>query len=146
MTNAASTTNPLHWLRRAHLAMRKALDEGLTEYGLSAAQLDVLGHLWGEDGLEQRELQERLGITSATLTGIVDGLVQRQYVERRLSPDDARVKQLFLLKRGRARRDELRAGAREFRKRGLAGFSPEEEAQLEALLRRVAANYGERTT
>src|SRR5689334_18191696 len=94
--------NPIFWLRRASLAMRKAVDDELHRHGLTGAQSEVLRHLWQHDQLEQRSLQERLGVASPTLTGIVDGLVERGLVERRLSPDDARVKVLFLTAQGQA--------------------------------------------
>ncbi len=48
---------------------------------------------WKEDGLEQRILHEQLGVTSPTLTGVIDGLVRSGYVERRPYPEDGRVRQ-----------------------------------------------------
>lgn len=131
------------WLRRAYLMMRKALDEEIAGYGLTAVQLDVLMYLWQEDGMEQRTLQEHMGITSATLTGIVDGVVERKLVERHLSPDDARVKQLFLTSAGRALHDRLGSSADEFEQRLLGGFSATEAALLREWLRRMAINAGD---
>lgn len=117
-----------------------ALDEELSKYELTGAQFEILRHLWQQDGLEQRLLQERLGITSATLTGIVDGLVERKQLERRQCPTDARVKQLFLTEQGRALRDEMAAAAARVQERLLSGFSPTEAALLKDWLRRMAAN------
>ncbi len=60
--------------------MRNAVDEELHTHGLTGAQFEVLRQLWEHDRLELRSLQERLGNTSQTLTGIVDGLVGRVLV------------------------------------------------------------------
>jgi DNA-binding MarR family transcriptional regulator len=83
-------------LKRAYQATRNSIDEGLAAYGLSWAQLDILLLLHRYGVQEQRELQLAMGVTSATLTRTVDGLVKRGFVSRVLSDDDARVKQLHL--------------------------------------------------
>src|SRR5690349_1300646 len=111
-------------IRQAYLMQRRALDEVLAAYGLSAAQLDILMPLWTCECIEQRELQERVGITSATLTRLLDGLVEHQLVERRPSIDDARVNVLCLSKQGRELCDTLNHTAAQFAARALAGFSP----------------------
>jgi DNA-binding MarR family transcriptional regulator len=134
--------NPIFWLRRAALAMRKASDDELHRHDLTGAQSEVLQHLWRQDRLEQRTLQERLGVTSPTLTGIVDGLVERGLVERRLSPEDARVKVLYLTPQGQAMYEEICAAIQRVHTRLLAGFSPAEAALLKDWLQRIVVNSG----
>src|SRR5678815_2783839 len=122
--------NPIFWLRRASLAMRKAMDEELHAHGLTGAQFEVLRQLWEHDRLELRSLQHRLGITSPTLTGIVDGLVERGMVERQTSLEDARVKQLYLTPQGQSMHGEICAAIERVNVRLLAGFSPAEATLL----------------
>src|SRR5689334_14007477 len=114
--------SPVFWLRRASLALRKAHEEEMHAYDLTGAQFEVLRHLWQQDGLEQRVLQEHLGVTSPTLTGIVDGLVARGLIERRLSRDDARVKLLFLTEAGQAVQCQVGEAMQRVQERLLAGF------------------------
>jgi DNA-binding MarR family transcriptional regulator len=135
--------NPIFWLRRASLAMRKAVDEELHAHGLTGAQFEVLRQLWQHDGLELRSLQERLGITSPTLTGIVDGLVGRGLVERRLSLEDARVKQLCLTPQGQSMNERICGAIEQVNARLLAGFTPAEAALLKDWLRRIVVNAGD---
>jgi DNA-binding MarR family transcriptional regulator len=135
--------NPIFWLRRASLAMRKAVDDELHAHGVTGAQFEVLRQLWQHDRLELRSLQERLGITSPTLTGIVDGLVGRGLVERRLSPEDARVKQLCLTPQGQSMNEQICAAIEQVNARLLAGFSPAEAALLKDWLRRIVVNAGD---
>jgi len=134
--------NPIFWLRRASLAMRKVVDDELHSHGLTGAQFEVLRQLWQHDRLEMRTLQQRLGITSPTLTGIVDGLVGRDMVERRLSPEDARVRQLFLTPQGQSMHEAICTAIELAHLRLLAGFSPAEATLLKDWLQRIVANAG----
>lgn len=134
--------NPIFWLRRASLAMRKAMDEELHTHGLTGAQFEVLRQLWEHDRLELRSLQQRLGITSPTLTGIVDGLVERGMVERQTSLEDARVKQLYLTAQGQSMHGEICAAIERVNVRLLAGFSPAEATLLRDWLQRIVTNAG----
>ncbi len=134
--------NPMFWLRRASLAMRKAVDEELHSHGLTGAQFEVLRQLWEQDRLELRSLQERLGITSPTLTGIVDGLVGRGLVQREVSLEDARVKQLCLTAHGQSLNEQICEAIEQAHLRLLAGFSPAEATLLKDWLQRIVANAG----
>ena len=128
------------WLRQAYLVQRRVLDEVLAEHGLSAALLDILWPLWDHDGIEQRELQEIAGVTSPTLTRLLDGLVERHLIERRPHSEDARAKLIFLTDEGYALRTTLGATSAQFMTRALAGFSQPETQLLREWLRRIATN------
>lgn len=134
---------PIFWLKRAYLSSRKYLDEYLQGYGLTAAQLDVLMYLWHDDGMEHRELMERLGVSSPSLTSVIDVMVERGYVERRMSSDDARVKQIFLTARGWELSSELGESATRFNVQMLEGFSSTEALLFVDWLKKVARNMGD---
>jgi DNA-binding MarR family transcriptional regulator len=134
--------NPMFWLRRASLAMRKVVDEELHTHGLTGAQFEVLRQLWGHDRLELRALQEQLGITSPTLTGIVDGMVSRGLVQREVSLEDARVKQLCLTTHGQSLNEQICEAIEQAHLRLLAGFTPAEASLLKDWLQRIVANAG----
>lgn len=132
--------NPFSWLRHAYLASRKAMDDALSSYGVTFAQVEILMNLQEHDGLELRELQERVGTTAPTLTTVVDGLVVRQLVERRMNTDDARVKHVFLTDRGRNLNQELAQGFAAFQVRMMESFSSAERILLREWLLRIAEN------
>lgn len=96
--------------------------------------------LCSQNGLEQRCIQQHLGIQSATLTGIVDGLVDGGIVERRLSPEDARVKQLYLTDQGKKMREVSPEVLARIDQRLSQGFSPAEMMLLKDWLQRVVHN------
>lgn len=140
MNFAEYIDSPIFWLRRAWLATDKSVDGCFADHTLSAAQYEILGQLWQEDGLEQRVLQERLGVSSATLTGVTDGLVERHLVERRLSVQDARVKCLFLTAQGRSLERELGRKIEQLQDCLLQGMSATERLIVKEWLKRMAAN------
>jgi DNA-binding MarR family transcriptional regulator len=130
----------LYWLKRAYFAGKKAYDEALAEHGLTATQLDVLRRVWQQDAIEQRELQTAMRVASPTLTGVVDRLVEAGLLERRPSPDDARVKTLHLTDAGLAISDKLGAINERAETQLLRGFTPAEVALLRQWLERMAHN------
>jgi DNA-binding MarR family transcriptional regulator len=76
---------------------------------LAAQGFDNLGGAYGyvfrvlvSEQHSQRELAARLQITDQGMAKIVDEMVERDYLERRPDPGDARVKRLHLARRGRA--------------------------------------------
>jgi DNA-binding MarR family transcriptional regulator len=138
--SSSSCSDLVSLIKRVHLAVRRAYDNAFAAYGLTGPQANVLRLVWQRRGIEQRELQEQLGVTSPTLTGIVDGLVERELVERRLSPEDARVKLLLLTERGRAVSEELATLIPRLEQQLIAGFSSSEQALFRDWLERVACN------
>lgn len=131
-------------LKRANQATRNVMDERLATYGLTSAQLDILLYLEMRGDSAQRDLQAALGITSATLTRILDGMVARGFVERQASETDARAKSITIT----ATADELLCRLAEeeeriFLARFAAGFNEHELQTLTTWLQRLAANMGD---
>jgi MarR family transcriptional regulator for hemolysin len=120
--------------------MRKAMDEELSDYGITFAQLEVISILYNEDGKEHRQLIEKIGTTSATLSSTLDGLVAQQLVQRQLSADDARVKCIFLTEKGRTLANKVNQVFIDFQKRVLQGFTPAETHLLHEWLTRIDGN------
>lgn len=79
--------------------------------GLTMSQIRVLFLLHREPGIMAGLLAERLGVRPATVTGIVDRLVDQGLVRRCAAPDDRRVVRHQLTVRGSAVMSEIsRAG------------------------------------
>ncbi len=89
-------SHPTLDLKRAYLAMRRAVEQTVKQFDVTGAQFDVLQFLLHGDGMEHRELQRRLSVTSPTLTNILDGMVKEGHVVRHADPHDGRVKRLYL--------------------------------------------------
>lgn len=131
-------------LKRADLATRGALDEALATHGLTSAQLDILLYLDVRGVSAQRDLQAALGVTSATLTRILDGMVARGFVERRASDSDARAKYISATAAACDLLVHLKDEAEPvFMARFTAGFTADEIHTLTRWLARLATNMGD---
>jgi len=73
--------------------MRVALAKGA---GMAETDLDALEYLEAEGPLTQRQLGQRLGITSGAVTMLADRLEARGWLERRPHPTDRRATMLEL--------------------------------------------------
>jgi DNA-binding MarR family transcriptional regulator len=131
-------------LKRAYQATRNAIDVGLAKYDLNWAQLDILLLLYEHHVQAQRELQIALGITSATLTRTVNGLVKRGFIQRQLNGEDGRVKNLQLSEKAHALLHQLQSNEDVLlRQTFLAGLSTSEVVLITECLKRIAQNMGD---
>ena len=130
------------WIKRVYLAARKAMDQSLSEFNLTGSQFEILRQVLSQDGIELRALQERLHISSATITRLVDGLVSRGLVRRVTNVQDARVKQLFVSDLGQELGQEVHRRAAEIEARMMSGFSPAEKALAKEFCARMVSNLG----
>lgn len=131
------------YLKRTYIVMRKGLDERLSEYNLTTSQFEILGYLYQTQGMEQQQLQVCSGITSATLTGILETLENREYLTRKPSGSDGRAKVVYLTAFGESVFAQLIDLVHEFENDMLKGFSPAERALLADWLQRIASNLGD---
>ena len=77
--------------------MRSALARAA---GIAGADLDALEHLEADGPLTQRQLGERLSLTSGAITMLVDRLADAGWVRRRPHPNDRRAVLLELAAEG----------------------------------------------
>jgi DNA-binding MarR family transcriptional regulator len=70
--------------------------------GLSTSELHALRHL-SSGPLGNADLAQRLGVTSAAASGIVDRLVAHGHVERSAHPEDGRRTVILVSEAGRAK-------------------------------------------
>jgi len=120
------------------------MEEYMHQLGLTAAHFDIIQQLLHEDGLEHRVLQERLAITSPTLTNIIDGLVERGLVSRQISSEDARVKQLFLTPKAYDLHEQLGEASEKFVGVMFEGFSSREIVLFQEWLEQITHNFEKR--
>jgi DNA-binding MarR family transcriptional regulator len=85
-----------------------ALDQGLRRHGLSGAGRQALAALDGaRHPLSPTTLAERLLVTTASMTSLLDTLEGRGLVARRPDPDDRRKQLVSLTRAGRALVDKI---------------------------------------
>ncbi|KOF57585.1 MarR family transcriptional regulator [Clostridium sp. DMHC 10] len=91
---------PGYWIRRIFRIMNVIYDKELSKYNLTSSQISVLFNIWNKDGITQKEIQEKLNLRAASVTGLVDTLCDKKFITRIQDVEDARVKRLYLTEKG----------------------------------------------
>ncbi len=107
-------------------AWRTELDRRLRPLGFSHSRWLLLLHLSRNDGCQQSELAQHMGIEAATLVRSVDYMEQEGLVERRSSSVDRRVKHLYLSDAGLKVVADIRSYAADLRKELLSDLTSKE--------------------
>ncbi len=121
--------------------MAVEFDRRLRGHHITLSQWGVLKQLWEREGRSQVELQERLSLEGATVTGLLQRMSRAGLVERRPDPTDKRVQRVFLTEHGRALEPLVRQIAAEVNARALSGFTADEQVFLMRLLTRALHNF-----
>ncbi|BDB26407.1 hypothetical protein Tamer19_26870 [Cupriavidus sp. TA19] len=112
-----------HLVKDAARAYIRALQLRLAEHSVSYGHWTILRILWRHDGLSQRELSERAGVTEPTTFAAVKALEALGYVERTHLPGNKKKVHVFLSKTGRALRRKLEPLATEVNELSVEGLS-----------------------
>jgi MarR family transcriptional regulator, organic hydroperoxide resistance regulator len=110
----------------------------LEPHGVTPTQYAVLKVLSDADGQTRAELGARLGIDSATTTGVADRLATNGLLERRPDPQDRRLQRLFLTSEARSRQRALDSEMDEL-DREVESELGADAGRLRARLRRLGA-------
>ncbi|PKR83332.1 MarR family winged helix-turn-helix transcriptional regulator [Heyndrickxia camelliae] len=70
------------------------------KHGITVVQLKTIFHLHLHPNISLSELAEKLRLTNSTVSGVVERLVQHNFVERVVPPSDRRSISLLLSKKG----------------------------------------------
>ena len=112
----------------------------LEEIGLHRGQPPVLFALWDQEGLTQTELCERLKITPATVTRMLQRMEKSGFIQRSPDVEDQRVTRVFLTEAGRAIQSQVEEVWITMQKGAFSDFSPAELGTMRQLLIRVRDN------
>ena len=105
--------------------------------GVTASQAMTLNFLGEEDAIPTNVLGQKLQITSATMTGILDRLEKVDLIERRPHPDDRRAILVCLSEKGARYAMEINAIMGEANTEFLNNLSHEESQTFRNLLKQV---------
>jgi DNA-binding MarR family transcriptional regulator len=109
----------------------------IDETGLAFTQMKGLVTLSGhadEEPMTVNDLSEELGLSLASASRAVDGLVRRKLATRVEDPDDRRVRRVSLTSAGQAIADELMAARLAGLQRFVDTLSADERRKLESAL------------
>jgi DNA-binding MarR family transcriptional regulator len=131
------TRNTLWLLKQAFYYSLTTVNEAISDYGVSTAQIGLLRQLAGEPGLSGAELARRLLITPQGVQLALSALEGRGLVERKPDPRHGRILRSYLTDEGRSVASEVVADAIAAHDRVFGVLTPDEQETLRSLLTRV---------
>jgi DNA-binding MarR family transcriptional regulator len=96
-----------HLVKLSARALARALQMRLTEHAVSYGHWTFLRILWEAEGLTQRELGDRAGVTEPTTFAALQAMEKRGYVVRKRNPKSRKEIQVYLTPAGRALKAKL---------------------------------------
>lgn len=141
---AAAYADPGHsigyLLRIAFRAFSRALEKRTTLHGVSSGQWRFLRQLWREDGLTQRELSRRVGMSEPTTVVSINSLVKAGFVRRAPSVEDRRRMHIHLTQKARDLEPVLLPLVAEVNAIATQGLTPAEVDILRKALHKISEN------
>jgi len=116
--------------QKAHGDFKKRLKP----YGLTNIQHLVLEGLWYQNGMTATEISKLLRLDKATLSGVLERMIETGWVIRKPHPEDGRVHQIFTSEKADEMKDALIEERKKANEKILARFSPEDREVLRRLL------------
>ena len=120
--------------------LKKRLEQNSRGSGLTRSQWQILAHLAGNEGINQKGLAELLEIEPITLGRILDKLEARSLIERQPHPTDRRTWLLHLVEAAHPKLERVRELGDFTRGEALAGVSDADRQRLLKTLEAMKAN------
>ena len=83
-------------LAKANQKAQKNLKKRMKTFGLTTVQGLVLGAIFEENGMTASEIGNRLILDNATISGVLDRLMDRGWITKKSDETDRRVQRIFL--------------------------------------------------
>ncbi len=137
-----STTESTGFLVRAvNRALQRALQERISLRGVTPGQWYFLRVLWEEEGLTQRDLSARVGMTEPTAVVAINGMEKAKLVRRVRSEKDRRKSYVFLTKKGMDLREVMLPLAKEVNDIAISDVPPRDLTVLRRVLKSMIDNF-----
>ncbi|MCR4842367.1 MAG: MarR family transcriptional regulator [Eubacterium sp.] len=133
------------WIKTISITIEQERNRWLSEYDITSSQFEVMIflHCNRDEELSQVDIENGLGRSNPTISGILKRMESKGLVERLCSEKDRRFKKIVLSKKGIdfiVRSEENRERMED---RFLENFSDDERDELIAYLKRVYNNMTE---
>ncbi|MBI3811999.1 MAG: MarR family transcriptional regulator [Nitrospirae bacterium] len=127
----------MHSLRRIFKAIQQYSEEVLKEFGVTGPQLWALRTVYVEGQLSMGELSRTMYLHMSTVSGVVDRLEEKGYLERTRGVSDRRVVKISLTKAGKKLVQRGPEAAQGRLLHGLESLSPKEVQVIWSSLEKV---------
>ena len=125
----------------ASKSMERAAEyEFKQKLGLTSAQWKIILALNLFEGLNQKELADKIYVDTSTLVPIIDKMEKNGLIDRKPDPNDRRHNTLFLTKKSESTVDAIIEEILQLRKIMFKGLSKEEQESMRPLLKKIIDN------
>ena len=126
-------------IKKSALVIEKMSNQVLAPYELTHTQYKILMLLFRNPGkpIRQADIEAHLSMTNPSVTGIIQNLEKKEFVERIQNPDDKRSKLVKLTERAMSMEEELYSLGESLEAQVIRNLTTEESQQLIALLKKV---------
>jgi len=127
-----NTVPELKYERMAHIVRElskqyfNSLERRLLPYGVNHGFWGYLRELWNEEGISQKTLSERVGLTGPTTNSVVKRMLAAGLVELRPVIEGKPRQVVYLTEYGKSLKDTLEPLAKEVNDVAESGMNPEE--------------------
>ncbi len=123
-------------IAKANQNAQRILKDQLKKFGLTTVQGLILGELFEEDGVTASDLGSRLVLDNATVSGVLDRLLEKGWIKKETDTSDKRVQKIYLSSREDSRLiNDLFQSRKAANEMVLKKLSFEEQILLKRLLR-----------
>jgi len=129
--------SPGFLLAKCHKKAFQRFKKKLEPFNLTPPQFGALTFLWQKDGINQIELGQLMGTDRTTISGIIERLEMKGYVQRKPSSSDKRSLYIFNTEKGNKLKYKLFDVAREHNSFLLNSLGKEEKSELIRILKKL---------
>lgn len=123
---------------------RNVLEKLMNEIGLHSSQISILNELWDTDGRSQAELMRAIKVSAPTINKMIVSLSKSNFVQCRKCKKDSRLMRVYLTKKGREIRPQVREQWQKLEDIVLKDFSETEKMLFSLLLEKLKKNLTEK--
>ena len=127
-------------IHRIFHAQKNRIRPEMDRIGLSPGQPKVLSHVYAHNRCMQKEIATALDIEPATVSKILDNMVEAGLVERSAPAERKRAESVSITQKGREYYDKWKTICNDYELVALFGFTEAEKEQLYDYLRRLYQN------
>ena len=128
-------------IKMIHVSFETKINMVLSKYDLTRSQCDIIIYLIRSEGLvTQRMIEKALHVSNPTVTGLLNRLEAKGFLERKVSEKDARFKYIVLTEKARKVDKEILSKLEENERELFSFLTDEECEELRILLRKIDIN------
>lgn len=130
------------YFKRIHLDIEKEIHTKLSAYNLTKSQLDILNYLdqHPDQMTCQKDLQNYLHVSNATINGLVNRLEQNGYIYRITNSEDKRMVSIHPTEKANQIKDLFLTTIYNLEQKMMAQIAPDKQEELVNLLEQMIQN------